>query len=144
MNSNRKPKVISENVKVALIAAGASILTALITTFGVLAQDDQEFDKGAPITPADTKVQLPPSPDLAPFEFLVLRKSVAFDDKERSVSSDPVKQDICVLTSVASYGGTTKECTLTKKPEGWVLTARGRKSTSICEATCFYLRPQEN
>jgi hypothetical protein len=56
----------------------------------------------------------------------------------------PVKADLCLLTSVGSYGGATKGCTLTRGNEGWKLVANARRTTSACQATCFDFRPGPN
>lgn len=58
-----------------------------------------------------------------------------------SSEDGPVKADLCLLTSVGSYGGARKGCTLTQGSNGWTLAASARNATSACQATCFNFRP---
>lgn len=68
--------------------------------------------------------------------------TVKYDSEADTDRRDPMKADLCVLTSVGSYGGATKGCTLTKTDKGWVLVSNGRKATSTCQAMCFNLGPR--
>jgi hypothetical protein len=146
---------MNQNVRIALIGAVAGIITALITAgTTVWANENRNEDENrqqAEIDAASTATaqtaELPEVAMASTHEVGYvgpLAATVTSDDGVRTDQDGPVKADICVLTGVASYGGATKGCTLTKEDSGWVLVANARKATSRCLATCFDLRPRPN
>lgn len=136
---------MNDAVKIALISAVCSIITALITAS---VQWKVVEDKKVEEIQEDTKDQpqkaLPPisatTPGEAPIRALFAQ--VKYNDNGKTDSSrDPssgfVHADICVLTMVSSYGGASKTCNLAREEGGWSLTATARKATATCRAACF-------
>ena len=146
----------SPALRIALITAVTSIVTAFITAGTTIwlaskseaaaiqvQSKEQEKALTEPLkgVPALIVNPEPVKDDVAVgSREIVIRPMTAtasFADRAVTDREGPVKADICVLTSVGSYGGATKGCTLTKTNDGWVLVANGRNSTSACQAMCF-------
>ncbi len=140
-------KQMPDAVKIALISGVVSIITALITASvqwqAAEKQEKVEVQKEA--DQAENEVLPAAKAKGAVLETLSAGVSYNKDGKPKT-NRDPekgwVKADICVLTTVSSYGGASKACTLAQNEEGWALTATGRKATSTCRAICFDLPPE--
>jgi hypothetical protein len=147
-NSVNKPQVkkvgeANDGVRIATISAVTSVITALIAAGVTLwvtdAQRQNREEQRA--QQAETVLATPSEAEEpsvgGPSVLRTMSATVSYDDDARTDREGPVKADLCVLTSVGSYGGATKGCTLQYDAEGWVLVANGRKATSNCQATCF-------
>lgn len=145
MNKPRVKKVGEANggVRIATISAVTSVITALIAAGATVwateqkrqSTDEERAQQAEQVlaTPSDAE-----EPSLgSPTVLRTMSATVTYDDDPRTDREGPVKADLCVLTSVGSYGGATKGCTLQHEAEGWVLVANGRKATANCQATCF-------
>lgn len=152
MNPNAKSTLIAGAVSIitALIAAGATVwatergkttdreqeekaATAELTSRANAAADQTERASEAGAAGAHDPVYV-----------RSMTATVTAEGSPKSNTEGPVKADLCVLTSVGSYGGATKGCTLKLGNDGWTLVASARKATSTCQATCFDLRPGPN
>lgn len=67
--------------------------------------------------------------------------SIKSSSKASKQETPIADMDICILSTISSYGGATKLCSLSKTETGWLLTASQRKATVNCTATCFNLQP---
>lgn len=147
---------MNQNVRISLIGAVAGILSALIAagatvwaTHTVNRKEGIQVEKESTSNleaSADQTAQSSKAAATGGHEIVYVKSMTATVTSEhgpRTAPSPeaPAKADLCVLTSVGSYGGATKGCTLTRGNDGWMLVANARNSTSTCQATCFDLRP---
>ena len=129
---------MNDTIKVALIAGLVSVICA-----GIAASVQWTRYLNDQREKADPE-NVPDKPIVADDKGLsrTLYARVLYKDSDKTISAqDPttggVKADVCVLTTVSSYGGASKTCSLSHKDEGWVLTATARKATATCGAVCF-------
>ena len=142
-------KEMNDAVKIALISAVCSVITALITaSVQWKAAESQERTetkveaKQADETLAELPAAGPGTVNGMSLRTLSAKVDYKNDGKTRS-NKDPsdgfLSADICVLTSVSTYGGASKSCNLSRTDDGWSLVATGRKATVSCKAVCFDL-----
>lgn len=147
MNQNAKNTLIAGVVSIitALIAAGATVWATERGKTADLKQEEKAATEELASNANAAANQTERASEAAAHDpIFVTTLTVTAEDGTKSDPKGPVKADLCVLTSVGSYGGATKGCTLTRGDGGWRLVANARRATSTCQATCFDFRPGPN
>lgn len=146
-------KQMSDAVKIALISAICSVITALITALVTVsvqwraAEKQEQVEHKAEAKEASKEFSALPKAgagDTGKIIFRPLSARVEYNEDGKSrTDKDPsegsIEADICLLTTVSSYGGASKSCSLTQTERRWSLVSTGRKATSTCQAICFDL-----
>jgi len=126
-----------------LVPVITALITAFVTIWGIergraaAAPSPQELDV-PPQQVVDATLPSPPETRALLTRLGVITAKLDYGEGRSSASTRaPEDADICLLTTVSSYGGASKSCSLKVEDNRWILVASGRKASVNCEATCL-------